>query len=262
MITALLSLALLAAPPPVTTPQTNEEAAESYYTPAEAQALFEQGNQAFAKEDYAQAQDAFTRLLAHGFGGPDVHYNLGTVALAQGDLGHAVLELERARREGGSAADLDGNLALARSKQLDKVIGVQAEDSVAVIVAEQTPTRPVGFVLLGSWALAFAALIALRFRPRGRRQLLALVSAAGFAIAVVSGAFLAFQAYVARDRVVAVVVDKTAPAHELPDPNAKVTFEVHAGLEVRLGEAVDDYVHIRLPNGLEGWALRESLEPI
>jgi len=262
MITALLSLALLSAPPPGTPSPVPDSTAASYYTPAEAHALFDQGNQAFAKEDYAQAQDAFTRLLAHGFGGPDVHYNLGTVALANGDLGHAVLEFERARREGGSAADLDGNLALARSKQLDKVIGAQAEDSVAVIVAEQTHTRPVGFVLLGSWALAFAALIGLRFRRPGRRQLLAVVSIAGFAVALVSGAFLAFQAYVAQDRVVAVVVDKTAPAHELPEANAKVTFEVHAGLEVRLGEAVDDYVHIRLPNGLEGWALRASLEPI
>lgn len=257
MIAHLLTLMLLAS---ATASASTQEPA--YYTPQEAQALFAQGNQAFAQDDYPGARDAFERLLAHGFGGADVHYNLGTVALAQEDLGHAVLELERARREGGAAPDVDANLSLARSKQLDKVIGAQAEDSVAVNVAEQTSTRAVGFTFLAFWILAFAALIGLRFRPRGRRQGLALLSAAGFLLATASGALLAFQAYVAQDQVRAVILDKTLPAHELPSDAAKVTFEVHAGLEVRLGPQVDGFVRIHLPNGLEGWAPQTGLERI
>lgn len=249
MIAPLLSLALLAAPAP------------AYYTPKEAQALFAEGNQAFAQDDYPKARAAFERLLAHGYGGADVHYNLGTVELAQADLGHAVLNLLRARREGGAAPDVEANLALARSKQLDKVIGAQLEDSVVVNVAQQTPTRAVGFTFLGAWLLAFAALLARRFAG-GRRLWLTLTCAAAFAVAAVSGAFLGFQAYLARARVEAVVVEKTLPAHELPDEDAKVAFEVHAGLEVRLGQTVGGFVRIRLPNGLEGWAPRDGLEAL
>lgn len=256
MIAAILSLALLGAP------VASSADATGYYTPQEAQALFAQGNEAFGQDDYAKAREDFERLLAHGFGGPDVHYNLGTVDLAQGDLGHAVLELERARREGGASADVEANLALARSRQLDKVIGAQADDSVAAAVAEQTSTRTVGSVFLVSWALGFAALIALRFRIRGRRPILGLGVAACFTVAVGSGAFLAFQAYVSQNHVEAVIVEKTVPARELPNETAKVTFEVHAGLKVLLGDEAEGYVRIRLPNGLEGWAPKAGLERI
>lgn len=256
MIAALLSLTLLAAPVDASAEGSG------YYTPQEAQALFAQGNEAFGQDQYAKAREDFERLLAHGFGGPDVHYNLGTVELAQGDLGHAVLDLERAKREGGATADVEANLALARSRQLDKVIGAQADDSFAATVAEQTPTRAVGWVFLASWALGFLLLIALRLRPRGRRGLLGMLAAVSFSAAVVSGAFLGFQAYVRENHVEAVIVDKTVPARELPNETAKVTFEVHAGLEVLVGDEAEGYVRIRLPNGLEGWAPKAGLERI
>jgi tetratricopeptide (TPR) repeat protein len=255
MIPVLLSLTLLAAAGP------GSGATAGYYTAKEAQALFAEGNQAFAQDDYPKARAAFERLLAHGYGGADVHYNLGTVELAQADLGHAVLDLLRARREGGAAQDVEANLALARAKQLDKVIGAQLEDSVWVNMAQQTSSRAVGFTFLIAWLLAFAALLARRLL-RGARFALGAVCAGAFTVAAVTGTFLAFQAYLAQARVEAVVVDKTLPAHDLPDAEAKVAFEVHAGLEVRLGEQVGTFVRIRLPNGLEGWAPHAGLEPL
>jgi hypothetical protein len=86
---------------------------QDYYSPEEAQALFQQANEAFYKQDYTAARDGYEKLLSRGFGGPDVHYNLGTTHLAHGNLGYAVLAFERARRAGGEGPDLEANLALA-----------------------------------------------------------------------------------------------------------------------------------------------------
>src|SRR5688572_23646157 len=88
--------------------------AQSYYTPDEAQALFREGNDAFYKEppDYQAAKAAYLKLLEHGHDGPDVLFNLGTACLANGELGPAVLYLERARKLKRSD-DIEANLAIA-----------------------------------------------------------------------------------------------------------------------------------------------------
>ena len=97
---------------------------QGFYSPQEAQAVFAQAGEAFYKEppDYEQAKQGYLKLLEHGFDGPDVLFNLGTTCLAQGDLGHAVLYLERAHRLSRDG-DIEANLQLARSRQGDQVIG-------------------------------------------------------------------------------------------------------------------------------------------
>ena len=89
MIAALLALAL---------------AQPGYYTPQEAQAVFAQANDDYYAQHYAKAKDGYKKLLDHGFGGPDVLFNLGTNCLQAGQLGEAVLDVvQRQRRNVGEA---------------------------------------------------------------------------------------------------------------------------------------------------------------
>jgi len=236
--------------------------AQAYYSPAEAQGLFTLGNDAYDRADYAKAREDYEKLLAHGHGGPDVLYNLGTNALASGDLGGAVLYLERAKRLGGHAEDVDANLAVARSKQLDQVIGAGADEPFIERVVDATSDAWASWGFLGFWAVAFALLIVRGlWRGPGRGWLLAL-SLLFLLMSVPTGALVAAHAY-ARDSLVdAVVMAHTLPARELPKDSAKVSFEIHAGLKVRLMEQVNNYVKIRLPNGLEGWSPKDGLAEI
>ena len=61
MISLLLSAVLAQAP--------------AYYSPTEAEALFNASNDAYAREDYAKAKEGFEKLVAHGYGSGDVLYN-------------------------------------------------------------------------------------------------------------------------------------------------------------------------------------------
>ena len=74
-----------------------------------------------------------------------------------------------------------------------------------------------------------------------------------------SGAILAAHVYEAESVREAVILAPTVKARELPKANGKVSFELHAGLKVRLLEHAGDFVRIRLPNGLEGWTHRDTL---
>jgi tetratricopeptide (TPR) repeat protein len=235
---------------------------QGYYTPEEAQALFTQANDAYAHEDYKGAQEGYEKLLSHGMGGPDVLYNLGTAYMAQGDLGHAMLNLERAWRAGGRAPDLEANLALARAQQKDKVEGAAVEEDFLTRLVRATSGELIGSVFLGAWVTGFLLLLLFRFLKPGGRTWVAVLAAAALLVALPTGGLLAAHVWVGRTVHEAVVLSKTLAAREFPKADAKSLFEVHAGLKVRLLEDSGRYVRIRLPNGLEGWTEREGVAEI
>ncbi|NMO22429.1 SH3 domain-containing protein [Pyxidicoccus fallax] len=233
-----------------------------YYTPEEAQDVFLKANEAYAREDYAEAQAGYEKLLSHGHGGPDVLYNLGTTHLARGDLGRAVLALEQAVKQGGRAPDLEANLAVARARQVDKVVGASAEEEFLPRVAAATDGNVVAWTFLGTWVAAFVMVMLWRVLRPGRRTLVGILATLLFAVAIPSGLLLATHAWVEETVHEAVVLSPTLVARELPQPGARSIFEVHAGLKVRLLEETGRFVRIRLPNGLEGWAEREGVAEI
>lgn len=238
--------------------------AQSYYSPEEAQALFRQANEAYDRGELDAAQEGYRKLLDRGFGGPDVLYNLGTAHLAEGELGEAVLYLERARREAGPRDDVEAHLAIARSRQLDQVLGAQADETLVSRVVAATSEAAAGWTFIVAWALAFALLIALRFLAPARRLWVALAAGLCFAVAVPAGLLVWSHLYVRETLREAVVMASTAQARELPQEGGKVAFEVHAGLKVQVVDEAGTFVRIRLPNGLEGWtpqAQIAELEP-
>ena len=101
--------------------------------------------------------------------------------------------------------------------------------------------------------LAFFALVVLRWRARddsaagaGRG---AAVLGAG---ALLTGALLFGRAQLDRSPFGVVLPDAVA-VKDGADDNYRTAFEVHAGLRVRLIERDQDWLRVRLGNGLEGW---------
>ncbi|MET0400992.1 MAG: SH3 domain-containing protein [Cystobacter sp.] len=235
---------------------------QGYYSPEEAQGLFQQANEAFYRNDHAAARAGYEKLLERGFGGPDLQYNLGTTYLAQDDLGRAVLAFERARRAGGEGPDLEANLSLARARQLDKVVGAAPEEPFLQRIVSATSGNGVAWAFLVSWGVGFALLILFRLLRPGRRAWAAVMGGLFLVLSLPAGALLAAHVWVQETLHEAIVLSPTLRAREFPREEAKVSFEVHPGLKVRVMEDTGRYVRIRLPNGLEGWAERDGVAEI
>ncbi|MDP2272985.1 MAG: SH3 domain-containing protein [Archangium sp.] len=226
------------------------------YTPQESQALFVEGNDAYYKGDYAGAKERYEKLLQAGFGGPDVLFNLGTTHLAAGELGPAILYLERAHRLSDDD-DIGANLAVARQRQVDQVVGEEGSVPFTQRLAEATDERIVGIAFLIVWWLGFALLW---FTARSSsRVVLGLITALFLVVGAGLGGTLAVHEWVQDTVIEAVVMPEAAKVREYPGETAKVSFEVHAGLKLRIMETSGRYVRVRLPNALEGWTEKEGL---
>lgn len=228
------------------------------YTPQESQALFVEGNDAYYKGDFAAAEERYQKLLSAGLGGADVLFNLGTAHLAAGQLGPAVLFLERAHRLSDDD-DIGANLAVARQRQVDQVVGEEGAVPFTQRLAEATDERIVGIIFLSVWWFGFLLLWISWRREPGSRVVLGLVSALFLLIGSALGATLAVHHWVNETVVEGVVMPDAAMVREYPGETARVSFEVHAGLKVRIMETSGRYVRVRLPNALEGWTEKEGL---
>ncbi|MCU0700346.1 MAG: SH3 domain-containing protein [Myxococcaceae bacterium] len=222
------------------------------YTPQEAQALFVEANDAYYRQDYKAAVEKYERLLQAGRGGPDVLFNLGTAHLASNELGPAVLYLTRAQRLSNDD-DIAAQLAVAQQRQVDQVVG--ANDAVPFVerVARAINEPIVTVAFISTFWLAFVLVVLWLRRESGHRLALGLVTAVVSVAALTLGAGVGIHAWVAHSVSEAVVMAATAPAREAPSDNGRVSFEVHAGLLVRVMEDTGRFVRIRLPNALEGW---------
>lgn len=230
------------------------------FTAQDGQALFEAGNAAFFKGDYAAAAETFQKLSDDGWTSADVEYNLGTAYLSEGKLGKAILALSRARRLAPADEDVSANLERARHALVDKVAGT-SEQPLASRMAELLPVELTGWLFLGCWALLWGALLLRRFLRAAAAPLLFLSLFAGLC-ALGFGGLLGVQWY-ARERLhEAVVVGGVVPAHEGPNTASKVSFELHEGTELRVVDRSGDFVRVRLSNGLEAWAEAAAVEEI
>ena len=214
---------------------------------AEAERLFNLGNQLVAEGDTAGAVAAWQGAWATGWTSAAAEHNLGTVALAQGDVARARLHLERAARLDPLDGAVRQNLRLARERAGEPTPSA-ARGAWNTLVAV---VRPLGLVAL-ALALAFGALalaLAARQRAAAGLGLVAALAVAGAALAVWErtqplGVALADQAVV-----------------EAPSPTAGGVARLRAGETVEVGDAADGWRHVTVGRA-DGWVRADAVEPI
>jgi hypothetical protein len=226
----------------------------------DAHLLFQQGLQAYGRGDVGAAEAAFRTLVEQGHDGADVLYNLGTTALAQGKIGEAVYALEQARRAGGGS-DVEANLTIARGRQLDQLVGTAGDEPFVERVAAATSPALAGGLFAGLWALGFL-LLAVRLVMRRWRGWLLGGAASALVLSIPAAAVVGAHLYSREAVQEGVVLARTLPVHEVPEPRSKVSFELHPGVKLRMLDRSGDFVRVRLPNGLEGWTDPAGVSPL
>ena len=226
--------------------------------------LLREGNRAYEQGRYEAAAEAYRSVLRYGIRDPIVEYNLGNAEFRRGNLGRSILHYDRARRLDPVDPDIAANLDFARSHCFDRVEPPEQAAVARWVRAAQNrlgPGRQAWGALLLAWALC--ALITWGFaRPGGWSARLGWL----VALTVVGGLAVTISWYATLERLEggrpAVVLDDVAEILAGPGWNNPALFTVHEGLTLQIRSERDEWLQVSLPNGLNGWIARESIEEV
>ena len=226
-------------------------------------ATFRRGNDAYFHGRYAEAVEAYEQVAALGVISQDLFYNLGNAYLKANQLGPAIYNYERALELDPSQEDVRFNLTVARDaarkKGEDRLAGAEAIP-FWMRVASQVTVDWVSWLFLGLYVTLFAGLIFVHFVQPGFLHVSLVVGLSFLGLATAAaGTLLGARLYLAERVEQAIVLPDSVQVKEGPDPNYQSSFGVHAGLRVRVTDKEQDWVRVRLANGLEGWVRERDL---
>lgn len=213
------------------------------------------GNEAYLHGDYAGASAAYEELEHQGVVSADLYFNLGDAYFRKGSLGPAIWAFEKAAALDPGDEDARYNLGEARKVAAraahDRIEGEDRDPLwIRAVTAMGPSTQTWLFVTV---YLSFFALILIRLRARDDlRPALGAGAAVLGAAALLGGALLFGRTRLERLPFGVVLPDAVA-VKDGADDSYRTSFEVHAGLRVRMIERDQDWLRVRLGNGLEGW---------
>ncbi len=222
---------------------------------------WKRGNDAYLRGDYVTAIAAYQELDRQGVVASDLYFNLGNAHYRQGQLGHAIWGYERAVTLNPDDDDAAFNLAQARKlaarRAQDKIEGADREPLwIRVVTALSPSTETWLFVTL--YLGCFATLLLRRRAQEHARVAFTAVAAILGVSALLAGSLLAGRAFLDRAPYAIVLPDSIA-VKEGADVNYRTSFQLHAGLRLRVLDRDQDWLRIRLPNGLEGWVREQEV---
>ena len=225
--------------------------------------LYNEGNRLYREGRYQESVEKYELITAMGVHSSRVYYNLGNTYFRLGKIGKAILAYERAKRLSPRDEDILANLEFVNMLKSDKPSTSDTNPLIYFLRLLRDLFSPDELALAFSFALfAVAALLSLAI-IRGRiGTRIAAIAIALVIICVFSGALLAFRAHSLRPGDAAVVMAEEVDAMSGPAEDYIKVFTLHEGTKVYIQRYSEDWVLIRLENGLGGWVRRETIEVI
>ncbi|MET0342927.1 MAG: tetratricopeptide repeat protein [Polyangiales bacterium] len=228
--------------------------------------LFERGNAAHARGDYAAAVREYQALVESGIDDPDVSFDLASSHGALGHYGEAIRWFQRSLRLApGDDAAREG-LKAARQALGER----QAQARGEAIVVDRPPLTEALFAAFTSDGLAIALLVAVWvaaalflllsvLRAEALRLGAGIGAALALAIAVFSALGVGAKADWGRDGTRAVVLREGVPLREGPDDAARLTGELAEGETARIISRSGRFARVIVRNEQTGYARGEDV---
>jgi len=238
--------------------------------------LFDQANKTFStanqqqdperqKDLYRQAAMIYQRLIDEGhISNPKLYYNLANAYLLCGDIGRAILNYRRAEALDRTDANIQKNLAFARSRRADAVPVRTQQQVLGVLFFWHFDLAAANRVLLACVGLGVACLAMTIMIWLGRSSLWYAVVAVGLIVFLAMTGSVLLEQHERSSRTFGVIVAEQTVARQGDGPAYPEAFKgpLHAGTEFELIEARPGWLHIRLSDGSDGWIVQDAAELI
>ncbi len=214
---------------------------------------------------YAEAVQLYEEQVARGVQDSALFFNLGNAYFQQGDLGRAVLNLERASQLNPRDADIANNLALVR-EQTTELFTEEPVGPLAVLadITSWMTENETAVLVLSFWFLLGFFLLARRQAKSGKVQKAVQVGTVlVLSLLLISGASLASRAFLEQTQPAGVVVAPTVAVSNGPGSEYTTAFSLTGGTEVKFTETQGNWVRLDVPEGAgENWIPLEAIESL
>ena len=219
---------------------------------ASGQSGLEQGGALFESERFEEAVAFYSGKLTEGQVSHEVHFNLGTVYLAKGEVGKGIYHLELASRMSDDPRIVE-QLGLAQSLIVDDI----------PYFTDFFLLRWLRGIALGPgsnfWAiisiLAFLGLLSMMYFKwvKGRSfQRWSYIWISLLALSVIALLISIQGRELDKTRVQAIVLEETS-LHEGSDERSEVVRSVSEGIKVRVVDEIGEWQKVQLPDKEVGW---------
>lgn len=216
----------------------------------------QQAIQAYHSKDYDQALEKFTQLEFNGIINADLFYNIGNCYFRKSQLGRAILYYKKALKIDPSHAQAASNLKFMQTLIKDKI---ESQDKGALLELLESIYKSIDMNSAALFtAILFACLIILIillqtvFADRDKSLpvfliiiIIILLSASSII------AYLKYDNFNSRDE--AVITAQTAIGYSGPGEEYTRVFTIHEGLSCQIEDQKDNWLLIKLDNGIGGW---------
>jgi tetratricopeptide (TPR) repeat protein len=229
------------------------------------QELFSEANSAYERSEYGYAIELYSQILEEGFVSADLYYNLGNAYFKDNMMGPAILYYERALRINPLDEDLNHNIAVAKSKIVDK------PEQRPKLFYEKWWVGLRSIFTMDGWAIVsivllilFLALVSLYLFSKTigvkKSAFYGLLVILGFFILSVVFAKQQYNIYSSDSE--AIIMETRVTAKSSPSVESSDLFLLHEGTKVKIRSQLSGFYEISLPNGTVGWIKKETLEII
>ena len=228
--------------------------------------LYRKAGEAYASKDYDKAielyRQAASELSASGEKSFDLMYNLGCASFRKEDLASARLYFEQARRIRPLDPSVNRNLKVLESRLSDKIKipPVGTVEKAYQHLYQSIPYPVLTGALLAFWFLVF---IFLGLLISGRYSRKPFYYGLGVSLVLLLMTFsLANSRAGELTRREAVVFQPEVEVFSEPSTSSSLLFRIHSGALVGMEGEQSGFVHITLPDGMNGWARKQSFKAI
>ena len=224
---------------------------------AQADAEFAKANQEFAQGHFKEAISGYEALIRAGQWSANAFYDLGNAYFRTGDLGHAILNYERALALERHHPEATANLQIAR------------DEAHALEIPPSGPERYLQFASVNQYSIAAAtafwlaifAMFALIFKRRRPARAIAVSICCLLVLAVAVYAIFTLERG-SKGQALAVVTGKDVQARLATADTANSVLALPVGSEIKILSTRGDWIYAALPNNLRGWIPAKNAERV
>lgn len=222
-------------------------------------------NAAYSEGLYNEALEGYMRIYDKGFTSAALCYNIANTHFKLEDLPSAILFYERALRLKPSDEDIQYNLALTRSRIIDKIepvpqlFFIEWWHKLRDIYGADGWARAslISFILL----LALILFFLVARKPMVKR----LFFWPAVIVLIVLMHTLAFswqKSSIEESRAEAIIFKPTVTVKSSPDKNSVDLFVIHEGTKVMITDELGNWLEVKIASGNQGWVAASTLERI